>query len=294
MNNKFDEILLKAEEGIRYEVTETDGGLLIRAINISGVGDYKNPPVPKGYANILGEWHNGFVIQDWSNNEFVWVPVGILLENGTLDGEKFNKQLGRRDFQKDKFSKGEFHEVMDGTLKKQIASVEKYGGFYVGRYTVSKPIDERPASVKDAIPWTNISFKNALIEARKLGQGKVESHLMYGAEFDTVLQWFLETGIPVEEIIKDSTSRGNYWNSDNSPKKVVETGSREEWYVNKIADLFGNVWEWTQEQNGSSSRVLRGGDYNGAGNYYPVADRAYYRTHYYFNYLGFRVALYIE
>ena len=50
---------------------------------------------------------------------------------------------------------------------------------------------------------------------------------------------------------------------------MVQTGSREEWCANNIYDFAGNVDEWTQEQNKSSYRVIRGGDYYKFGDDYP-------------------------
>jgi len=254
---------------------------------------YNTPYVPSRYSHILGEWNNGFVICDELGNEFVWVPVGSLPANGTLDGIAFDKQYGRRNYRKDNFSHSQYHEIVDNALEKQIESVEKYGGFYISRYAISRTKNEKPASVKGKYPWINIDFNNAFEKAQEF-DGEMESHLVYGAEYDSVLEWLIATGKTQHEIAEDSTNLGNYWNSDNSPRKVVKTGSREEWYLNNIADLAGNVWEWTQEQYSDSSRVLRGGYYYGTGNLYPVAYRYYIPTYYYYHYIGFRVALYMS
>ena len=299
MNNKqFKKITLEAEKGMMFEMTETSDGLLIRAINIlrkaEYIGDYTKPPIPEGYSYIEGQWNSGYVIQDKQGNQFVWVPVGSLPANGTLDGENFIEKFGRRNYRDIEFLESEFHDEMDDMLKKQFESIQKYGGFYISRYAISKSKNDKPASVKGEKPWTDINFDDAVKEAKKLGQGNVQSHLVYGAEFDSTLQWLIETGKPVGQIAKDSTKWGNYCNCENSPQQVVKTGSREEWYANNIADLAGNVWEWTQEAKNSSYRVLRGGSYYRNGINTPVAYRTYYSTDYYLNLIGFRVALYIE
>lgn len=295
MNNQFKKITLEAEEGMMYEMTETSDGLLIRAISILGkaeyVGDYTKPPIPDGYSHVEGKWNTGFVIQDKLGNQYVWIPVGALPSNGTLDGKHFTEKFGRRNYQNDEFSQSDFHEDMD---EKQLKSVQKYGGFYISRYTISKSKNGKPASVKGAMPWINIDFPDAVKESMKFGQGIVQSHLWYGAECDSILEWLKETGKSHKEIAEDSTSWGNYWNCKNSPEKVVETGSRKEWYANNIADLAGNVWEWTQEANDSSYRVLRCGSCNNDGSNYPVAYRSYILTDDFFDLFGFRVALYIE
>ena len=109
------------------------------------------------------------------------------------------------------------------------------------------------------------------------------------------IEWFIKTEVKtLAEIAEDSTEWGNHWNTENSPKKVVETGSREEWCANNIYDFAGNVDEWTQEQNESSYHVIRGGYYFKYGSNYPVAYRLYVYPNNDFNLTGFRATLYIK
>ena len=214
---RYEKFVLEAENGITFEVSEgTSGELIIRALNIATVNvcstNYVNPPIPEGYKHVCGEWNNGFVIERCSDgSQFVWIPVGSLDSNGTLDGEHFSEKFGRRNYMNN-----EFNEALNGELLEQFESV------------------------------------------------------------------------------KDSTEWGNHWNTENSPKKVVETGSREEWCANNIYDFAGNVDEWTQEQNKSSRRVTRGGDYNFFGNDYPVAYRNYCNPYDGYDNTGFRATLYIK
>ena len=120
-------------------------------------------------------------------------------------------------------------------------------------------------------------------------------HLTFGAEYDSVLEWFIKTEVKtLAEIAEDSTEWGNHWNIENSPRKVVETGSREKWCANNIYDFAGNVAEWTQEQKESSFRVIRGGGYFGNGNGYPVAYRGYDNPNEDYFSRGFRAMLYIK
>ncbi len=106
---------------------------------------------------------------------------------------------------------------------------------------------------------------------------------------------FIKTEVKtLAEIVEDSTEWGNHWNTENSPKKVVETGSREEWCANNIYDFAGNVDEWTQEQNESSRCVIRGGNYRDDGYYCPVAFRYYCNPGSGYDDTGFRATLYIK
>ena len=298
---RYEKFVLEAEKGITFEVSEgSSGELIIRARNSATDNDYSpnyvNPPIPEGYKHVCGEWNNGFVIERCSDgSQFVWVPVGSLDSDGTLDGEHFSEKFGRRNYRNDQFSDDEFNEVLNGELLEQLESVKKYGGFYISRYNISSSAG-KPQSVKGVMPWVNINFDDAKKVASTIEDNEaVKSHLTFGAEYDSVLEWFIKTQVKtLAEIAEDSAEWGNHWNTENSPKKVVETGSREKWCANNIYDFAGNVDEWTQEQNESSYRVIRGGSYDLDGYNCPVAYRGYDNPGEVFDDTGFRAALYIK
>lgn len=296
---RYEKFVLEAEKGITFEVSEgTSGELIIRALNIATANvystNYVNPPIPEGYKHVCGEWNNGFVIERCSDgSQFVWIPVGSLDSNGTLDGKDFSEKFGRRNYMDDEFSDDEFNEALNDEL---LESVKRYGGFYISRYNISKSSEGKPQSVKGVMPWVNINFDDAKKVASTIEDNEVvKSHLTFGAEYDSVLEWFIKTEVKtLAEIAEDSTEWGNHWNTENSPRKVVETGSREEWCANNIYDFAGNVDEWTQEKNESSYRVIRGGYCNNSGFDYPVAYRYYFSPNINYGYTGFRATLYIK
>lgn len=299
---RYEKFVLEAEKGITFEVSEgTSGELIIRALNITTANvystNYVNPLIPEGYKHVCGEWNNGFVIERCSDgSQFVWIPVGSLDSNGTLDGEHFSEKFGRRNYRNDEFSDDKFNEALNGELLEQLESVKKYGGFYISRYNISKSSAGKPQSVKGVMPWVNINFDDAKKVASTIEDSEaVKSHLTFGAEYDSVLEWFIKTEVKtLAEIAEDSTEWGNHWNTENSPKKVVETGSREKWCANNVYDFAGNVDEWTQEQNGSSYCVIRGGNCNYDGYNFPVAYRSYDNPNNYYDLTGFRATLYIK
>ena len=259
--------------------------------------NYINPPIPDGYKHICGEWNNGFVIKRFSDgSQFVWIPVGSLDSNGTLDGEHFSEKFGMRNYQSDESSYREFNGKLKAELFKQHKSVKKYGGFYISRYNISKNLDGNLQSVKGAMPLVNINFYDAkkfasTIENRK----EVKSHLTFGAEYDSILEWFIKSKAKTpNEIVNDSTKWGNYWNTENSQKALVKTGSCEKWCTNNIYDFAGNVDEWTQEYKDVLCCAIRGGFYNVLGYSKPVACCRYYFVSDNFYGTGFRAALYIK
>ena len=94
------EIVLKAAEGITFRVQEEEERIVIEAINEPSSSyclyNYKNPKIPEGYIPLLGTWNTGLVIQNQTDkSEFVWVPVGFLDNDATLDGEHFDEKFGR-------------------------------------------------------------------------------------------------------------------------------------------------------------------------------------------------------
>lgn len=296
---RYEKFVHEAGKGITFEVSEGTSGELIMKNATANVysTNYVNPPIPEGYKHILGEWNNGFVIERCSDgSQFVWIPVGSLDSNGTLDGKNFSEKFGRRNYMKDFFSDYEFHEDFCDEILEQIESVKKrYGGFYISRYTISKSPEGKPQSVKGVMPWVSINFDDAKEITSTIEDNEaVKSHLTFGAEDDSVLEWFIKTGCKTyAEIAMDSTEWGNYWNTEESPWKVVKTGSREEWCVNNIYDIGGNVDEWTQEMFGSSYRVVRGGNFIDKGFNIPAAHRYGLDPIGYTN-IGFRATLCIK
>lgn len=294
---RYGKIVFEAEEGTNLEVSSgTSGELIIRVLNIA-TANYVNPPIPEGYKHVCGEWDNGFVIERYSDgSQFVWIPVGSLDSNGTLDGEHFSEKFGRRNYHKAKFSDDEFNEALNGELLEQLESVKKYGGFYISRYNISKSLAGKPQSVKGVMPWININFDDAKKIASTIEENEaVKSHLTFSAEYDSVLEWFIKTEVKtLAEIAEDSTEWGSHWNTENPPRTVVETGSREKWCANNIYDFAGNVDEWTQEKKGSSHHIVRGGSCRNYGDYCPVARRYCVDPYFDFNSTGFRATLYIK
>ena len=95
---------------------------------------FMKPFIPNGFTYVTGSWNNGFVISDKFGNEFVWVPVGWLEENGTLDGLSFNSKLGLRNWYNYDFSSTGWHEDIPQNI---VESILYWEGFYTSRNTAS-------------------------------------------------------------------------------------------------------------------------------------------------------------
>lgn len=249
MNKRFTKFVFENGDGTPFEAIApkgkkfgffegTQGELIIKVIDENATieenssNNYANPPIPKGYKHTEGKWDSGFVIQRESDgSEFVWIPVGFLDPNGTLDGKKFNERFGRRNYYDDEFSVREYYEEMTEELWEQRKSVEKYGGFYISRYLISDDgglfFHYKPMSKKGIKPC--IAYFEYVKECSSQFENndEVKSHLIYGCEYDCVLEW-----------IKKSKAR----------TLVFETGGNEETYINNIHNFAGKMKEWTQEK----------------------------------------------
>ena len=222
----------------------------------------------------------GLVVIGQDGNEFVWIPTTVTA-------------LSVRDFGS-YFYGGNISGYSDETdlpaYQEMIKSIEKYGGFYIGRYEASRGKgadgNDEPRSCpvtqsNNGYIWVQYSPQDATTACAKLyaDNPSVTGFFPWGCNWDTVLQWLIDSGSKSRtEVVSNSTSWGNYSDDDFSPNANGRyTGIYEQAKANNIYDLAGNNWEWTQERNGSNY-VMRGGGYNlmgGAcpGNRYPAALR---------------------
>lgn len=262
---------------------------------------------PWNFINILAKsiWEDKKAVNSLKKNcnQFVWVPVG-LLEKKLIMGKDLKAQFGRDSAE---YGVREFKYLyVDPIPKSQVESVKKYGGFFISRYDIShREGSNVPLSVKGQLPWTNINFYNARAVATELANGNgVMSHLVYGAEQDTVIAWFYQTDFQrsFDEFI-NVTKWGNYGKYNENLDLVQEylfvTGKYDKYRRHNLYDFAGNVTEWTQEKGRQGGRLS--GEYDG----YVIRD--HYRrgpgspsTRYAERptveklTLGFRAALYIK
>lgn len=258
---------------------------------------YMHPPVPEGYDHVKGEWNNGFIIERYSDgSQLVWVPVGALIPNGTMDGISFAQKFGRRNYMAENFSEEGFSEKMSRELILQCESVKKHGGFYISRYNISKNIETgKPQSIKGEEPWTKVTGDEAVKIARTFEKSKnVQSHLPFGAEYDSVLEWLVQSGDKTYwEINVDSSNWGNIVYIGLTKPRIFNTGSNPAWRANNIYDLAGNVMEWTQEVGPNGCYTLRGEVYCSKWERGACVSQRYSDHPKKYN-AGFRVAVYLR
>ena len=137
-------------------------------------------------------------------------------------------------------------------------SIDKYDGFYIGRYeltgtmatpTVQRKKDVLTADSSQAGSWYGL--KKACTELVKTNS--VQSIMLYGTQWDEVMDWLVDTKEKTEpEIKEDSRGWGNYSDSSGDAKvsgagEAQQSGFSDYWCANNIYDLAGNYFDYTQE-----------------------------------------------
>ena len=325
------------EEGIVYAypvipegfvVSEIDGeskvseGLVIYELNEAEtkINDSDWKANLSGDANILD-------IQE-ERNQFVWIPVNdistFVLKEGFGNGKLQTLVSSGKISEPVTISTGlsasndltgEFAEYSE-----MRQSVEKYGGFYIGRYEVGTNVKrEDPKTTENGttdvyvrrnklvynyVGW-GVTIMDTDSEIGSQGEGAVKlarnmyknsssvvSTLCYGIQWDAIMN-FLEDVKNKEAVdkkfVEDSSGMGVY-----GVDEIEVTGSNEEYNAKNIYDIAGNAIEWTMETYMSGYRVVRGGAFSSTGSNSPASFRLFCLPNNIVRINGFRPALYLK
>lgn len=284
-----------------------------------------NPIVPDGFKKVdtanakwessSTDYNKGLVIEDDYGNQFVWVPV----DNVNVS---FKKNYNFESIYKPS-SINTTNDLLPDGIASEKDSIDKYGGFYVGRYESS--FDYNGGNIRAAVKksadatdfkdwsdsrnefyngylWNYITYNDAkkyaelLPESYGYDTSKVISNLVTGTEWDTLMQWVKYSN---KFDSDDSSSYGNYSDSSGNAKisnsgYIHISGYSDNWSINNIYDIAGNLWEWTSELYMDSDNVTRSGSYIYSGKNYPASFRNYNDGTNNYARIGFRIALYIK
>ena len=163
---------------------------------------------------------------------------------------------------------------LETEFNSMIASVEKYGGFYIGRYETGNLKEAEAVVVKNNSDINNQTWYTMYNKSKGVAvNSNVTTSMIWGCQWDAVMRWMYNSGdAEKKKYTYDSTGKGNYSGS----KKA--TGSDSAYAVNNIYDMAGNVLDWTIEALITGNRVYRGGDCFGDSNFHPASVRNYYRV----------------
>ena len=279
-------------KGMNGLVSEMEGALAENGSNGSGSGNgntgsennfvTKNTEVtypdgkvwiPEGFKvadDSASTVQGGVVIEDKDGNQFVWVPVA------TLADYKRTWYTGDGSF-------GYYSEALPEDEK---TSVERYKGFYIGRYEVGDKESTEAKTLRSSndvtktvtikagqVPYNYVTRTQAvsLAEGFATKQGyKAKTKLVSSYAWDTTIAFLQKVNSDYGE-----RSEGNYreiafsytditgasQTKSSSSSVLIPTGQTTP--VCNIYDMGGNVWEWTTETSSFPGYpyAVRGGDY---------------------------------
>ena len=228
-------------------------------------------------------------------NEYIWIPVSDMTKFARV---AWTTPAGGTAALADESTENKYWE--DKTTQEytnMVSSIETNKGFYISRYEMSQKDNNIPGSNKGQQTWAGLKMSDTLEVSRNM-KPSLNSHLMYGIERDSVLQWLLDSEaiisssepgenktIELSDVESDIRTWANTLNSIGDAKtysnKKQPTGTSEFWKANNIYDFAGNIWERTQEiystlDNEDDSLnicAIRGGGFDVSGNGFTAASR---------------------
>ena len=164
------------------------------------------------------------------------------------DSDEYLSEIG--------MSENTFEDEIQSDYNEMVQSVKSNGGFYVSRYEISEE-NGKASSKPGKLPITNKSwyklYQLATTYTNKEYTNSVKCEMIWGSQYDAMLNFSIETGTDKEKIF-ESFENGSH-------SEIVKTGAyKGSDSILNIYDLEGNATEWTQEALVASRyRMSRGG-----------------------------------
>ena len=157
---------------------------------------------------------------------------------GNMTGAQFKAQLQQ-----------EFEDMRD--------SVEIYGGFYIGRYETGNLSQTKAVVQKNNTDIGNQNWYVMYNKCKTVAEGtSATSSMIWGCQWDATLRWFLTSSdSSVRTYVTDSTGKGNYTGTNGD--QAIPTGSNDNYSVNQIYDMAGNVHDWVLTAYDINTRIAR-------------------------------------
>ena len=227
--------------------------------------------IPEGFrisTDSASTVQGGVVIEDKDGNQFVWVPVDTIA-----------------DYKRTAYANQNISSFSETLPEDEKTSVERYKGFYIGRYEAGDKENTEAKTLRSSndvtktvtikanqAPYNYVTRTQAvsLAEGFATKQGyKAKTKLVSSYAWDTTIA-FLQK---VNSDYGSSSEEGNYNNTtfsyiditgasktkEKNSNVLVPTGQTTP--VCNIYDMGGNIWEWTTERCSLTDGpyALRGG-----------------------------------
>ena len=308
------------------KVSDIYGGNVNGTLKYTPYRDANNEkvPVPEGFtvSTKAGEdtVKKGLVIVDGKGNEYVWIPCttdstsnklkfartqwGVEDDNGTLaikdELTLDDSSITYSDNDRANGMTASIGKEIVAQIKAEKASVEKYGGYYIGRYEVGTN-GGTPVIKANQTPYTDINWSKAYSLAKSIGGGTgATTYLCSSYAWDTAINFIMNNG--ATGYAETLGFNGNWYSQEvkDSSGKVIKAANTNQRLntglttaQSNIYDMGGNVGEFTTEINPSidESVVLRGGGYD---NYGPAGNRWDRGSDVGYSTYGLRAALFLK
>ena len=169
---------------------------------------------------------------------------------------------------------------LEEEFNNMIESVEKYRGFYVGRYETSlrystdtangsgstesdsNVVQSKPNKLSATAANTKTKMWYGLYASQRMYAAEtnseaVESSMIWGSQYDAMMKWMDSNHITV-------TSSTPMSNTARNESRITGNASYND-QLNKVYDLYGSSFEWILEAYGTIVRANRGGRYGRSG-----------------------------
>ena len=164
----------------------------------------------------------------------------------------------------------EFKTQLEREFAEMKTSVEKYHGFYIGRYETGAVSGAKAVTVKGNLDINKQTwYKLYQMNKDMINVNGIKSSMIWGSQWDQTMIWFDTQGGAKKDYVYNSTGKGHY-----DATSTTTTGSSTAYAVNNIYDMAGNGYDWTLEALDTTARILRGGDYNFSGSSSPASSRS--------------------
>ncbi len=149
-------------------------------------------------------------------------------------------------------SAAQFKAQLEAEFTEMKASVERYHGFYIGRYETGSVSTAKAVTVKGNSDIANQTwYKLYQMNKDMIKENGIKSSMIWGSQWDQTMIWFDTQGGTNKDYVYNSAGKGQYGGS------IATTGSSTNYAINNIYDMTGNAYDWTLEA-GTDDRMLRG------------------------------------
>ena len=216
--------------------------------------------VGKLYATETGENKFGTVNTTYNPNSGLREPA-VVTNSSSGTGTSYDGDTNNLSIIKENYATEEFLKDLKTQYKEMETRVEKYKGFYVGRYElglegdtpVSKNASENSSTVTTASAdssslknWYGLYKKCSEYKVPEVNNLLVTSSMIWGSQYDAMMNWMQDNE---KNITSSNTSKQN-----NS----YVTGQGTNDVISNVFDLYACHREWTLEAYSNNYRVYRG------------------------------------